>query len=139
MRLHQDILAILRALDGDSPAGALPSVPTEAPKQLFEYNFVSRLGSGELQLTKTGARALFQAECIEALEQTLAGARPDMASGVLRWLTSSGFLHAGDKTITTRGKLWLASLTPEAPPGSAPVAGEQQAPSQGDFGGRPSA
>lgn len=118
MRLNQETVALMRSLDSEH---GTPALVTDAPKQLFEFNFVVRLGSGALQLTKTGARALFQAECIEALEQTLAGAQPAMLSGVERWLTSSGFLHGADKSITGRGKLWLASLTPDAPPQGAPA------------------
>lgn len=129
MRLNKDEVALLRMLDkskedddsGDAAAGSgepadyaeAPGHPIEAPKTLFEFNLINRLATGELQLTKTGSRALFQAECIDALEQTLAGAQPPMAGGVERWLVSSGFLHGVNKTVTSRGKLWLASLTPD--------------------------
>lgn len=130
MRLNQEIVALMRSLDAEH---GTPALLTDAPKQMFEFNFVSRLGTGALQLTKTGTRALFQAECIEALEQTLAGAQPAMFSGVERWLTSSGFLSAADKSITARGKLWLASLTPDAPETGAP------APVQDNFAARRSA
>lgn len=110
MRLSQEVVALLRMLvqDGAAATGAGP----EAPKVIFEFNLVSRLGSGALQLTKTGARALFQAECIEALEQSRDGGQPPMVDDVERWLTSSGFLHPGNKTMTARGALWLASLSP---------------------------
>lgn len=118
MRLSKDDIALLRMLDKENDAAAADSAgladqPKDAPKSLFEFNLVNRHVNGELQLTKTGARALFQAECIDALEQTLAGAEPAMTGGVERWLVSSGFLHATDGSVTTRGKLWLASLTPE--------------------------
>ena len=127
MRLCKDDIALLRTLDkdkdkgketdtgaGEGQAGAdAPAHLTEAPKALFELNLINRLVSGDIQITKTGSRALFQAECIEALEQTLAGLDPAMSGGVERWLLSSGFLHAVDKSVTSRGKLWLASLTPE--------------------------
>jgi len=116
MRLKQEDIALLRMLDSEGGAG--PATITDAPKTMFEFNMVSRLPSGALQLTKTGARALFQAECIEALEQTLAGRQPAMVDDVERWLTSSGFLHPADRSITARGKLWLASLTPEVGEGA---------------------
>lgn len=113
MRLKPEFVALLRMLDAED--GASTPVVTEAPKLLFEFNLVSRLPSGALQLTKSGSRALFQAACIEALELALTddAARPPMDSDVERWLTSSGFLHAADRTISARGKLWLASLTPD--------------------------
>lgn len=116
MRLKQEDIALLRMLD--SEGGAAPATITEAPKTMFEFNLVSRLPSGALQLTKTGARALFQAECIEALEQTSAGRQPAMVNDVERWLTSSGFLHPVERSITARGKLWLASLTPDGAEGA---------------------
>jgi hypothetical protein len=112
MRLNQETVALLRKLD--SEGGLVPQVLTDAPKMMFDLHLVSRQGSGALQLTRTGARALFQAECIEALEHAIDGVAPSMHSGVERWLTSSGFLHGVDKTVTARGKLWLASLTPHA-------------------------
>ncbi|MFL6708452.1 MAG: hypothetical protein ACJ8HI_09620 [Massilia sp.] len=137
MRLSKDDIALLRTLDkekdqdtgaGEAQAGTeAPAHLTEAPKALFELNLINRLVSGDIQITKTGSRALFQAECIEALEQTLAGLDPAMSGGVERWLLSSGFLHAADKTVTSRGKLWLASLTPEQHE-NADGATEQQAP-----------
>lgn len=131
MKLHLAIVALLRALDG----GTAPVRAADAPRQMFEFNFVSRDGAGGLLLTKTGQRALFQAECIEALEQILAGECPPMVNGVERWLTSSGFLHAGDKTITARGKLWLASLAPEPESALKP----QAAPEPHSFAARRSA
>lgn len=112
MRLSKEIVALLRMLDADGSAAAVTA--PAAPRLAFELNLVCRLGAGGLQLTKTGARALFQAECIEALEQAGAGAPPVMVDDVERWLTSSGFLHASNKTMTARGQLWLASLTPAA-------------------------
>lgn len=115
MRLSQEVIALLRLLDAKRPID--PVVLAEAPKLVFEFNLVSRLGSGDLQLTKTGARALFQAQCIEALEQAASGGHPVMHSDVERWLSSSGFLHASDRSITSRGKLWLASLEPAAEDG----------------------
>ncbi|WP_426197363.1 hypothetical protein [Massilia sp. DWR3-1-1] len=112
MRLNQETVALLRKLDNEG--GLVPQVLTDAPKMMFDLHLVSRQGSGALQLTRTGARALFQAECIAALEHAVDGLAPPMASGVERWLTSSGFLHGVHKTVTARGKLWLASLTPQA-------------------------
>ncbi len=120
MRLKQEEIALLRMLESeDGAVSTAPSGPlADVPRSMFELNLVSRLGTGALQLTKTGARALFQAECIAALEQTLAGGRPAMLNGVERWLTSSGFLHPEQRTITARGKLWLASLTPKGADGA---------------------
>lgn len=112
MRLSKEIVALLRMLDEEGGSAAVAAPP--APKLAFELNLVSRLGAGGLQLTKTGGRALFQAQCIDALEQAGAGGQPLMVDDVERWLTSSGFLHASNKTVTARGKLWLASLTPAA-------------------------
>lgn len=112
MRLSKEVIALLRALDEDGSALAMAASAT--PRQVFDLQLVSRLGSGTVQLTKTGARALFQADCIAALEQTAAGVQPAMVADVERWLTSSGFLNATNKTITARGQLWLASLTPTA-------------------------
>ncbi|WP_426113450.1 hypothetical protein [Massilia sp. PWRC2] len=140
MRLSKEIIALLRALDeaGSTLATAASAPPgqqstqqstqqsaqpftqqsaqqaTALARQVFDLQLVIRLGSGTVQLTKTGARALFQADCIAALEQTRAGGQPAMVADVERWLTSSGFFNATNKTITARGQLWLASLTPSA-------------------------
>lgn len=111
MRLSKEEIALLRRLDSDSTAGA--AAGAEAPKRMFELNLLTRLGAGGLQLTQTGARALFQAECIDALEQAVDGLAPEMPGGVERWLVSSGFMQAASRTISARGKLWLASLTPD--------------------------
>jgi hypothetical protein len=131
MRLQPEDIALLRKLDKNDAAAPL----TDAPKFMFEFNMVTRLASGALQLTKTGARALFQAECIDALEQARAGLAGQMENDVERWLTSSGFLQARDKTVTARGKLWLESLTPDAQAGSAAddAAGQAGSAESGDL------
>ncbi|MDB5959323.1 MAG: hypothetical protein JWP59_617 [Massilia sp.] len=115
MKLKPEDIALLRMLDREDAAAPL----TDAPKFMFEFNLVSRLPSGVLQLTKTGARAVFQAACIDALDQAGAGLARHMENDVERWLTSSGFLQASDKTVTARGKLWLESLSPDAAAGTA--------------------
>lgn len=116
MRLSKEDVALLRELESADGAGM--AMVNVAPKAMFEFNLVNRLPAGTLQITKTGSRALFQAECIDALEQSLAAPAGcggvAMTSGVERWLISSGFLHAVEKTVTARGKLWLASLSPDA-------------------------
>lgn len=127
MRLSKDEIALLRLLENNhltenqnqqaaaiQPQGeAANPASAELPKIFFEMNLVQRQPTGQLHLTKTGERALFQAECIEALDQALAGHRPALAGGVERWLVSSGFLHPVEHSVTSRGKLWLASLSPE--------------------------
>jgi hypothetical protein len=138
MRLSKDEIALLRLLENrhvtenqnqqaehSQHQGAISSTEGELPRIFFEMNLVQRLPSGQLHLTKTGERALFQAECIEALDQALAGRQPVLAGGVERWLVSSGFLHAVEHSVTSRGKLWLASLSPAQASG---VADEPRAP-----------
>ncbi len=132
MRLSKDDIALLRWLENHQSTenqsqqaghshhqGATSSAESELPRIFFETNLVQRLPSGQLHLTKTGERALFQAECIEALDQALAGRQTVMAGGVERWLVSSGFLHAVERSVTSRGKLWLASLSPAQASGNA--------------------
>lgn len=131
MRLSKEDITLLRTLENaaggqhaghqtaDSDLDAIGAAEhgapvTEAPRAMFEFNLVQRLPSGALQITKTGSRALFQAECIAALEMAAAGAPPDMTGGVERWLVSSGFLHPAERTVTARGKLWLSSLSPQS-------------------------
>jgi len=151
MRLSKDEIALLRLLDHPdgtehpSPqagpsrqegAHPPPSGP-ELPKILFDMNLVQRQPSGHVQLTRTGARALFQAECIEALDQALAGQQPVLPGGVERWLVSSGFLHPIEHSVTSRGKLWLASLSPEHAAGLAETSRPpQDCPSAASFAAR---
>lgn len=110
MKLGKEEVTLLRLLDRGEPA---PHGASSVPKSLFDLNLVHRLACGTVQLTKTGERALFQAQCIEALAQAQAGSGPVIDHGVERWLVSSGFLRADDQAITRRGQLWLASLEPD--------------------------
>lgn len=110
-------ISMLHALDGDK-AEARPSVRhADIPKRLFEFSLVARQPAGEMVMTKVGQRALFQHQCVQALQGLVRGEGTQLSSGVERWLVASGFVAQGAPglalQVTARGTLWLTSLGPD--------------------------
>lgn len=114
----------LNALQSLHPGMADPAAryrEGDLPQKLFAYNLVARHPCGTTVLTKNGERALFGQACFAALEALARGAPVELDDDVHKWLLVSGFVDAGAAgaataaaSVTTRGRLWLASFEEEA-------------------------
>ena len=130
MTLTIEDIAVLKAMDGAAPDDAVFS---NIPQRLFVYGLISRQPSGEVILTKSGSRRLFQQACCDALRAVAEGAALAPESDTGRWLGSSGFVArdaaSGASSVTRRGQVWLDSFEADAPRDAA-------APQAADFAGR---
>lgn len=117
-KLNDDEISALQSLDPDNARTGVNFRDGDLPQRLFAFNLVTRQPSGTTVLTKNGERALFRQACLAGLAAMEQGDAPHLASGVERWLVSSGFILAGRgleaPAITPRGKLWLASFETDA-------------------------
>lgn len=118
-KLSDEEIGVLQSLDAGQASGGAAPGGAELPKRLFEFNLVARQPDGKLMLTKAGQRALFQHQCIGALDAMARGEMPVRASGVERWLAASGFVTSAgpdqEPRITPRGRLWMNSFEPDDP------------------------
>jgi hypothetical protein len=121
MTLTIEDIAVLKAMDGAAQDDA---VFTNIPQRLFVYGLISRQPSGEVILTKSGNRRLFQHACCDALREVAEGAPLAPDSGTGRWLGSSGFVArdavTGALSVTRRGQVWLDSFEDDAPADAVP-------------------
>lgn len=132
-KLNSAEINALHSLESDMRGGRARLRDGDLPQKLFAYNLVARQPGGTAVLTKDGERALFGHACMTALAAIERGEAGAIAVGVRKWLLSSGFVKAAGATaapvITSRGKLWLASLHDDV----APVVAE---PTAADFARR---
>jgi hypothetical protein len=116
-KLSGDEISALQSFDADQGPSTSAVRAGDLPKRLFEFNLVARQPTGETTLTRSGQRALFQHECMAALSAMERGEDTRPASGVEKWLVSSGFaahsVPGKGAQITPRGKLWLTSFEPD--------------------------
>ena len=117
----------LNALQSLHPGLADPAAryrEGDLPQKLFAFNLAARHPCGTTVLTKNGERALFGHACFAALDALARGAPVELDDDVRKWLQASGFVDAGapaaKASVTTRGRLWLASFDDGA--GAAPPA-----------------
>jgi hypothetical protein len=117
-KLSCDEISVLLSLDSGRGQPAPIFRAGDLPQRLVNFNLVALQPSGEPRITESGKRALFRHECISALTAIARGERVQPASGIEKWLVSSGFIApspAGQRMqITSRGRLWLTSFEPDA-------------------------
>jgi hypothetical protein len=128
-KLNSHELNVLQSLHPGMANPAARYREGELPQKLFAFNLVARHPCGTTVLTTKGERALFGQACFAALDALARGAAVELDDDVRKWLLVSGFVDAGAHTaspataaasVTTRGRLWLASFEEEA--GSVPPA-----------------
>lgn len=116
-KLSGDEIEVLQSLDPERHPAA-PVRLSAIPKRLAEFNLVCRQADGEMAITQTGRRALFQRECTEALGAIARGEPIQLGSGVEKWLVAGGFVVAdgigAPLQVSARGKLWLRSFALDA-------------------------
>lgn len=113
-KLTEDEISALRAFAEDSAFDDGNRIEAALPDRLFSFNLVAHDQSGITTLTKHGERALFHYICVSGLAAIGRGEPTGLPVGAVKWLRSSGFIKTsaeGERiAISTRGRLWLASL-----------------------------